>query len=226
VPGPANIQSYSADRVDPQAVVEANTTISALPLCPEIRLRLLKEDAPLRQTATAGLFADAGPRPYWAFCWASGQALARYLLDHPHAVRGRRILDFGSGSGIAAIAAAKAGAASVTALEVDPLARTAIALNARLNRIAITISDSNLPDVASQAWDVLVAGDVCYLAQNYQCLRRLADEGREVLLADPGRPGLEPGRLEELARFALRTIPELEDPDLKEAAVYRFRGPG
>jgi predicted nicotinamide N-methyase len=209
--------------LDPAAIVEANTVPQSPPLCPEIWLRLLRDDAPMRRAAGERLFVDDGPKPYWAFCWASGQALARYLLDHPDLVRGRRVLDFGSGSGVAGIAAAMAGAAEVIATDLAPLARAAIAINARLNRVVVRPSAENLVETGNNDWDVLLACDICYLANNRQWLWDLDAEEKTVLVADPGRPGLAMERLELLARFRARTVPDLEDPELTEAAVFRLR---
>ena len=187
---------------------------------------LLREDAPLWRAAGRRLFAPDGPAPYWGFAWASGQALARYLMDHPQWVRGRRVVDFGSGSGIAAIAAAKAGAAEVLATDLDPVALAAIELNAALNGVSVAMSPANLIDGEQHPWEVLLVADVCYRWVQRQWVSSLADRERLVLIADPGRGGLPVDKLEELARFAVRTVPELEHPDLVEAAVYRFRKGG
>jgi predicted nicotinamide N-methyase len=204
------------------ALLAANTVACSPPLCPEITLRLLRPDAPLWHASDKHLFDDAGLRPYWAFCWASGQALARYLLDHPDLVRGRRVVDFGSGSGVAAIAAAMAGAAAVVATEIDPLALRAIAVNAGLNHVAVTASGENLLDTDIRPWDVLLASDVCYWSTNSDWLGSLREEGKLVLVADPGRPGFPRSQFEELARYAVRTVPEIEHHSLTEAAVYRL----
>ncbi|MBM4040229.1 MAG: methyltransferase [Planctomycetes bacterium] len=205
------------------ALVEANTALAAPPLCPEVRLRLLAPDAPLRRAAPRGLFADDGPRPYWAFAWGGGQALARYLLDHPETARGKRVLDFGAGSGIAAIAAAMAGAAHVAATDTDPLALAAIALNAAANGVAVSPCGEDLLKTGRADWEVLTAGDVCYLSWMGDWLRTQAGGERLVLIGDPGRPWLPADLVTELARYTVRTTPELEDPALKEAAVYCFR---
>ena len=147
------------------AFVEANTCVVSPPLCPELRLRLLREDAPLRDAAPVWrgnphLFDWQGPRPYWAFAWGSGQALARFILDHQEMVRGKRVVDFGAGSGIAAIAAAVAGAALVIAADIDPIAVEAILLNANLNDVAISATQENVLIRGQFHWDVLLAGDV------------------------------------------------------------------
>jgi len=208
--------------LDPAGIVRANTELQSPPLCAEIQLLLLKQDAPLLQASSGRLFDESGPRPYWAFCWGSGQALARYLLDHPCLVQNRCVLDFGSGSGIAAIAAAKAGAAEVRAADVDPLALAAIEINADHNRVSVSPCNRDTVQTDDRDWDVLLAGDVCYLGSNCDWLRRRDYRDGLILIGDPGRPGLPSDRLEELARFSVRTVPDLEHPDLKEAAVYRF----
>src|SRR5580692_869145 len=125
--------------MDPAAFVRANTAIGSPPLVPEIRLHLATEVTPIWQATEESLARFGTPPPFWAFAWAGGQALARYLLDHPETVAGKEVLDICSGSGIVAIAAAKAGAAKVVAAEIDPFAATAIALNTALNDVSIVI---------------------------------------------------------------------------------------
>jgi predicted nicotinamide N-methyase len=203
-------------------LMEENTSIRSAPLCPELRLHLLRDDAPVWHASEKHLFDDAGLRPYWAFCWGSGQALARYVLDHPELVSGRRVLDFGAGCGIAGIAAAKAGAAHVTATEIDPLAAVAIEMNSRLNDAAVEPSLEDVIQTGRSDWEVLLAADVCYWNSNAQWLQRLAAHDRLVLIGDPGRPGLDRSNLDELARYRVRTVPEIEHHSLREAAVYRF----
>jgi predicted nicotinamide N-methyase len=208
---------------DPVAFIEANTEVQRPPLCPEVQLRLLKGNAPMQYACDKHIFHDEGPRPYWAFCWASGQALARYLLDHPHLVRGLRVLDFGAGSGVAAIAAAKAGAAKAIAADIDPVALAAIQINAQLNQVAVDVSSDSPIEMGSHDWDVLLAADMCYLSWNREWLWSLADESKLVLISDPGRTGLLPEKLDELARYAVRTVPDIELESLKTAVVYRLR---
>jgi predicted nicotinamide N-methyase len=204
-------------------LMEENTSVRTAPLCPELRLHLLRDDAPVWHASEKHLFDDAGLRPYWAFCWGSGQALARYLLDHPELVSGRRVLDFGAGCGIAGIAAAKAGAAHVTATEIDPLAVVAIEMNARLNDAAVEPTREDVIQTGRSDWQVLLAADVCYWTSNAQWLHRLAGHDGLVLIGDPGRPGLDKSNLQELARYRVRTVPEIEHHSLREAAVYCFR---
>src|SRR5579871_2457792 len=124
---------------DAGAFIRANTAIATPPLVPEIRLHLASEVTPLWHATEASLAQSQLPPPYWAFAWAGGQALARYVLDHPELVAGKRVLDFGAGSGLVALAAAKAGAAHVTASEIDEIAGAAMALNAELNELIINI---------------------------------------------------------------------------------------
>src|SRR5579864_5332495 len=152
----------SSDPLDPIAFVLDNTEVKAPPLVPEIRLRLATEVTPLWQATEESLSRGPVPPPFWAFAWAGGQALARYLLDHPETVAGREVLDIGSGSGIVAIAAAMAGARRVTAAEIDPFAHAAIALNAPLNGVSITIETRDILDRGPAGWRVALAGDVCY----------------------------------------------------------------
>src|SRR5947209_11483435 len=125
--------------MDPADFVRQKTAITAPPLVPEIRLHLATEVTPIWQATEESLARNGLPPPFWAFAWAGGQALARYLLDHPETVAGREVLDIGSGSGIVAIAAAKAGASRVTAAEIDPFAAAAIGLNAALNDVRVAV---------------------------------------------------------------------------------------
>lgn len=207
----------------PAAFVRANTAPERPPLVPELELFLASEIVPLWKATEADL-ADIGlPPPYWAFAWAGGQALARYLLDKPEIAAGRRVLDFASGSGLAAIAAAKAGA-EVTASEVDPFAMAAIRHNAGHNRVAVTTLQEDLIGRHGD-WDVVLAGDICYerpLADRaMRWLRGLAAGGTLVLLGDPGRTYLPKEGLEWVVRYAVKTTRELEDTDVRNAVVWR-----
>src|SRR5437899_383847 len=187
--------------------VVAETALAAPPLVPEIRLYLASEITPLWQATEARLAETGTPPPYWAFAWPGGQAIARQLLDQPALVAGRRVLDFAAGSGLAAIAAAKAGAVSVEAAEIDPLAGAAIALNAAANGVAVAWREDDLVG-SDTRWDVVLAGDVCYerpMAERVMpWLRRLAGHGCLVLMGDPGRSYL-PDR--GLARMASHVVP-------------------
>ncbi|HYM72522.1 MAG TPA: 50S ribosomal protein L11 methyltransferase [Stellaceae bacterium] len=210
--------------VDPTAFVRGNTAIAAPPLVPEIRLYLATEVTPIWQATEESLARFGTPPPFWAFAWAGGQALARYLLDHPEIVAGREVLDICSGSGIVAIAAAKAGAVRVVAAEIDPFAAAAIALNAPLNGVTVAVETRDLLDRAAAGWGIVVAGDVCYeepmASRVLALLRRIAARGRLALLGDPGRAYLPREGLVERARYVVPVSRELEDREAREGAVY------
>jgi predicted nicotinamide N-methyase len=210
--------------LDPVIFVRHNTTISVLPLVQEIRLHLATEITPIWQATEESLARSAVPPPFWAFAWAGGQALARYLLDHPKQVAGRCVLDFGSGSGLVAIAAAKAGAAQVLAAEIDHFAAAAIAANAALNEVAVSVITADVIDATDAHWEVVTAGDVCYeqpMADRVTAwLRLLARHGNLVLLGDPGRAYLPADRLRERARYPVPTSRDLEDREIREGVVW------
>jgi predicted nicotinamide N-methyase len=210
---------------DAAAFIQANTVVAAPPLVPEIRLHLASEITPLWQATEAELGREQLPPPYWAFAWAGGQALARHVLDHPALVRGRRVLDFGAGSGLLALAAAKAGAAVAVAAEIDAVAASAIALNAALNALSVAVESADIIGGAA-AWDAVLVGDMCYerpLAERLTpWLRHLARGGAEVLLGDPGRAYLPKSGLLELARYTVPTPLDLEDSTSRETVVWRL----
>ncbi len=218
-------QSLVQPARDPCAFVLANTLIAEAPLVPEIRLHLASEVVPLWQATEAELAASGLPPPFWAFAWAGGQALARYLLDHPEVVRGKSVLDFAAGSGLQGIAAKMAGAARVRAVEIDAFACAAVALNTRLNGVQVEVEQDDWIDAACQDCDVILAGDVCYegpmAARIEAWLRRLAEAGKTVLLGDPGRTYLPRGGLERIVAYSVKTSRELEDTDVRNAVVWR-----
>jgi len=210
---------------DPAAFVQAQTAVGAPPLVPEIRLHLASAVTPLWRATEAALASSDVPPPYWAFAWPGGQALARYLLDNPNPVRGRSVLDFAAGSGLAGIAAVLAGAAAVTAADIDPFAGAATALNAAVNGVAIDIVGADPIDWPSP-WDVVLAGDVCYeqpmAGRTTAWLRRLAAAGTDVLLGDPGRSYRPADGLVELARYRVPTSLDLETRTECETVVWRL----
>ncbi len=213
---------------DAAAFVRGQTAIAAPPLVPEIRLHLATEITPLWEATEASLAAANVAPPYWAFAWPGGQAVARYLLDHPETVRDARVLDFASGCGIAAIAAAMAGAASATASDIDAIAAAAASLNAALNDVRIAVATDDLTRHPSGDWDIVLAGDVCYerpMAETVTpWLRALAARGIPVLMADPGRAYLPQSGLEEIARYDVPTSLELEDRTTRMTRVLRVTG--
>jgi predicted nicotinamide N-methyase len=208
------------------AFIRSQTAIAPPPLTPEIRLHLASEVTPLWQATEASLAQQQLPPPYWAFAWAGGQALARYLLDHRDLVAGQDALDFGAGSGLVAIAAMMAGARRVTAAEIDPFATTAIAINASLNGVAIAVEASDVIGRTEAPWTLILAGDMCYerpLAERLAgWLKAKARGGAIILLGDPGRAYLPKTGLTELARYAVPTPLELEDRTERIGIVWRL----
>jgi predicted nicotinamide N-methyase len=205
--------------------IAANTAVVAPPLVPEIHLHLAMAMLPIWEATESALAALAIQPPYWAFAWPGGQAIARHLLDHPEEVAGRRVLDFAAGSGLAAIAAAKAGARAVTANEIDPLALTAIGLNAGLNGVTLTTDGRDRLAATGDPSDVILAGDVCYergLADRiWAWLRAEAAAGAVVLLGDPGRTYLPAAGLASVATYIVPTSLDLEDRTQRETTVWR-----
>jgi len=208
-----------------RAFILAQTAIEAPPLTPEIRLHLATEITPIWQATEETLEANNLPPPYWAFAWPGGQALTRFLLDHPDWVRGKRVLDFAAGSGLSAIGAAMAGAAEAIANEIDDFAAAAAALNAELNRMPVEVLQHDIVG-RNESWDVVLAGDVCYerpMADRViPWLRGLAGTGIAVLMGDPGRAYLPDQGLVEVARYDVPTLKELEDRALRTTRVFRL----
>jgi predicted nicotinamide N-methyase len=211
--------------VDPALFVRRNTVIAAPPLVPEIRLHLATEITSLWRATEERLACSGAPPPFWAFAWVGGQALARYLLDHPEQVAGRCVLDFGAGSGLVAIAAAKAGAARVIAAEIDHFATAAIAANTALNGVAVSVPVGDPVGAADSGWEVVTAGDVCYeqpMAERVTAwLRKLAGRACLVLLGDPGRAYLPSTGLLERARYLVPTSRDLEGHDIRDGVVWQ-----
>jgi predicted nicotinamide N-methyase len=216
--------------VSPEDFVSANTAVSAPSLVPEVRLHLADEALPLWQTTEEELERNGLPPPFWAFAWAGGQALARHILDNPRLVTGRHVLDVGAGGGLAAVAAALAGAAQVRANEVDDFALAAIRLNATANGVSVTPVGGDLLDGPAEA-DVVLVGDLFYerpLADRALAfLQRAAEAGAEVLVGDPRRTYLPADALEPVASYNVPVPLALEDMDVKRTLVWRLgRPPG
>ena len=210
--------------------VVANTERTQAPLVPEITLHLASEVTPLWHATEEELAQSGLPPPYWAFAWPGGQTFARLLLDRPEFVRGRSVLDFAAGCGIAAIAAAKSGAASVVASEIDAFAVAAIALNGKLNDAAIEIAGDDLLAKPPDKWDLILAGDVCYekpmADRTLAWLDKAVAGGAEVLIADPGRAYLPKGGLTEIARHDVPTSLDLENRKIMTTVLYRYAAQG
>lgn len=216
----------AAGLADPEDFVRANTLLQEPPLVPEVRLHLASEVVPLWQATEEELAREGLPPPFWAFAWAGGQALARYLLDHPNVVRGKRVLDFAAGSGLQGIAAKQAGAASVEAVEIDAFACAACRLNAEANDTEIAVRKEDVVGKPNPGWDVVLAGDVCYerpAAERITAwLRSLSSEHCLVLMGDPGRTYLPREGLKRVIGYGVKTSCELEDTDLRNAVVWKI----
>jgi predicted nicotinamide N-methyase len=208
-----------------RSFIQSQTTLSVPPLTPEIKLHLATEITPIWEATEATLEANNLPPPYWAFAWPGGQALTRFLLDHPQWVRGKRVLDFAAGSGLSTIGAKMAGAEKVQANEIDDFAIEAILLNAAANQVSIDVLRHDLIG-HNEGWDVVLAGDVCYerpMADRViPWLRSLAGSGVTVLMGDPGRAYLPEQGLVEVARYDVPTSRELEDRELRVTRVLRL----
>jgi len=212
-------------KTDPKAFILDNTDLMRPPHVPEILLHLATEAHDLWLKTEEDLQAIGLPPPFWAFAWAGGQGLARYILDNPETVAGKRVLDFASGSGLVAIAAKMAGAAHVLAADIDPWTRTAVTLNAAENGVEIGFTDDDQIDRMVDA-EIVLAGDVFYdrdfAAALVPWFASLADAGKVVLVGDPGRSYLPKGRLERLAAYEVPVTRALEDSEVKKTTVWRF----
>jgi len=212
--------------LDRPAFIRAQTRLMTTPHAPEITLHLADEATELWQKTEDELGEIGLPPPFWAFAWAGGQALARYLLDNPALISGRSVLDFASGSGLVAIASAKAGAATVEACDIDDFALAAMHLNAQANGVELKIRNDDLIG-RDEGWQVVLAGDVSYerdMAQNVtDWLHGLSRRGALVLIGDPGRAYLDRQRLEVVAEYQVPVTRTLEDCEIKRSQVWRFR---
>jgi predicted nicotinamide N-methyase len=212
---------------DPETFIRANTALETPSMVPEFKLWLATEYVPIWQATEAWLEEQNVDPPYWAFCWPGGQAIARFLLDHPERVRGKKVIDFAAGSGVSSMAAARAGAGSVIANDIDVLSLVATRLNAQANSLDLATSAEDWlagPDAMPEA-DVVIAGDVCYekemSVRALAWLRGHANAGRLVLLGDPGRNYFSAQGLEELARYEIPTSLQLENRGMRETVVWR-----
>lgn len=223
-------EASETPNLDAAAFVRDHTTVAPTPFVDEIRLHQASDPFLLWETTEHDLAARGIALPYWAFPWAGGTALAAYLLDHPHEVQGRRVLDLATGSGLVAIAAARAGATEVLANDVDRLAIAAVELNAALNGVAIRTMLGDLldtPDAAALAGiEVALAGDIAYerpMARRVLAfLGALAARGVTVLIGDPGRAYM-PTNLDRVATYDVPVPRALEATDVKPTTIWRLR---
>jgi predicted nicotinamide N-methyase len=212
-PSPANLRAF----------IRRHTTLRPVADAPGIRLHVADDVMETLRLTGIELGDPDPPLPFWAFAWAGGLAVVRHLLEHPADVAGRDVVDIASGSGLCAIVAARLGAASVTAIDVDPFAEAAIAVNARANDVRIATLRADVLDTSPPRCDVILAGDVCYeetmTARMVAWLREAAGQRTRVLLGDPGRTYL-PDDLERVGTYRVRTSRELENADVKDVRVF------
>jgi predicted nicotinamide N-methyase len=210
--------------IDPVQFIRANTRLVPVRGSPEVSLFTAHEATGLWRLAADR--DDATPPPYWAFPWAGGMALARHLLDRPETVAGRRVLDLGSGSGLVAIAACKAGASEVVAAEIDPFGVAAIGLNAAANNVRVRIIAEDITGAEPPAADVVVVGDLFYeselAARVTAFLERCLAVGAAVLIGDPGRTYLPQARLRLVAEYSTSDVGEVESATVKVSRVFAF----
>lgn len=211
---------------DIPAFIRENTRVLPASYVPEVKLYLADDAVSLWQLTEEQLGELGLPPPFWAFAWAGGQALARYVLDHPQIVAGKSVLDVASGSGLVGIAAMLAGARDALAADIDRFAGDAARLNAALNGVALETTDADLIG-AEVSQEVILVGDLFYdrdLAPRvYDWLLKLRDGGKSVLIGDPGRTYLPKDKLEQIAAYDIPVTRMLEDAELKRAAVWALR---
>ncbi|MEN3931698.1 methyltransferase [Microvirga sp. W0021] len=212
--------------LDRQAFIRTHTRLTPAPHTPAIRIHVADEATELWQKTEDELGEIGLPPPFWAFAWAGGQALARYILDNPDIVRGKRVLDFASGSGIVGIAAAISGASHVEACDIDAFSIDAIHLNAEANGVTLIPKQEDLIGTDCQ-WDIILAGDICYERDTadrvINWLLDMTNKGKTVLIGDPGRSYLPKDRLLSLATYEVPVTKSLEDSEVKKTSVWRFK---
>jgi predicted nicotinamide N-methyase len=224
-----DVSAPHLDRKDPAGIarfISENTRLMTPPLVPEIRLHLAEESVPIWQKTEEQLGEMNIPPPYWAFAWAGGQALARYLLDNPQLLQGKRVIDLGSGSGLTAIAAKRAGAADVLAADIDELALAAAHLNADANAVTLRTTADDLLAAEPGEADVVLVGDLFYERQLADrvlyYIEAAAASGALVLIGDPQRSYFPKGRFVEVGEYRVPVTRELEDSEIKKTAVWRL----
>jgi predicted nicotinamide N-methyase len=216
IPSPTSRRSF----------VRRHTRLCDVAEVPGLRLHLSDDVTTLWHRTGEFLGVADPPLPYWAFAWSGGLGIARFLLEHPEEIAGRSVVDVGTGSGLCAVVAARLGADSVLAIDIDPFAAEAIELNARANRVRVGFSGRDLLDEPPPPCDVVLAGDVSYegpMAERMTAwLRGAAADGTRVLIGDPGRAYV-PDGLERLATYRVRTSREIEEAEMTEATVFTIR---
>jgi predicted nicotinamide N-methyase len=216
------------DNTDYARFIAENTKLIAPPHVCEIRLHLAEESLPIWQKTEEELGRMNVPPPFWAFAWAGGQALARYLLDHPDEISGKSVLDLGTGSGLSAIAAKKSGASSVLAADIDPLALASVRLNALANEVAVSTTDRDLLEAPPGEFEVLLGGDLFYereLADRVMAYAvQAGHKGTRILVGDPQRSYFPRERFHRVAEYEVAVTRELEDALVKKTSVWALIG--
>lgn len=225
--GPATRPVARGDDAAIAAFIRANTRLVAPPLVPELVLHLAEESLPIWRRTEEELGQLNVPPPYWAFAWAGGQALARYVLDNPTLVAGRALLDLGAGAGLGAIAAMRAGAGAALAADIDAFALAAVALNAAANGVSVsTTGDDLLAAAPDPARTVLMVGDLFYERELAERVGRYIEAARAggglVLIGDPERSYFPRGRFVRAAEYRVPVTRELEDAEIKRTSVWRL----
>jgi predicted nicotinamide N-methyase len=210
--------------VETNRFIATHTRLTKVPFVPELQAYLAEEPIALWEHTERDAGAEQPP-PFWAFAWAGGQAVARYILDNPDVVRGKHVLDVAAGSGVVAIAAARAGAARVRAVEIDPLAVEAIRLNAVANDVTIAATVEDVLDTEGDDADIVFAGDVFYsremTGRMLGYLKRMTARGATAIVGDPGRAYLPRAELTRVAEYDVPVVESLEDAPIKRTTVWR-----
>ena len=211
---------------DHRGFILANTKLMRPPLVPEIQLHLAEESLPLWEKTEEQLGEMNVPPPFWAFAWAGGQALSRYILDHHDCAARKRVIDLGAGSGLCAIAAAMAGASDILAADVDPFAGHAVALNADANGVTVRATADDVLEQETGGADLVLVGDLFYERELSERVMMFAAEqcraGAEVLIGDPRRSFFPVDRFEQVAEYSVPVTRALEDSEIKRTAVWRL----
>jgi len=191
-----------------------------LPLTPEMQLYLLNQDYPQHNLTREETQSIINEPPFWSFCWSSGQVLARWVLDRKRLVKGRRVLDFGTGSGIVSVAAALSGARKVLACDIDPVALEAVKANAELNRVEIEVS-KDFESLSGKGFDVILAADVLYDADIFSFVKRFPELASEVILADSRVRDLNLEPYRKIGKGQAVTCPDLQEPEeYRQVSIY------
>ena len=195
-------------------------TATCLPLTPEIKLYLLSRDYPQHNLTREETQALMNKPPFWSFCWSSGQVLARWIMERKELVGGRRVLDFGTGSGIVAVAAARSGARKVLACDIDPVSLEAVKANAELNQVEIEVS-GDFERASAEGFDVILAADVLYDVEIFPFVERFPELASEVILADSRVRDLNLEPYRKIGQGLAVTCPDLHEPEeYRQVSIY------